>query len=120
LADTSSEVVRMVATDMRNAPEQRLRGSMRSMFELRIGERVKSLPMPTLLAAGDADELIPISAMLATWAKLPAGAGLHVWHGLGHSPNLDAPGEVAAVLQRFVETTIPARIKAAASPAAAS
>jgi pimeloyl-ACP methyl ester carboxylesterase len=75
--------------------------------------------MPTLLAAGDADELIPISSMLATWAKLPNGAGLHVWHGVGHSPNLDAPAEVAAVLRHFVETTIPARTRAGAEAVAA-
>jgi pimeloyl-ACP methyl ester carboxylesterase len=115
LADTTSEVMRAVASDMRNAPERRLRGSMRSMFELRIGERVKSLPMPVLLAGGDADELIPVSAMLATWAKYPAGTGLHFWHGVGHSPNLDIPDDVAALLRRFIEKTIPARAKAAAA-----
>jgi pimeloyl-ACP methyl ester carboxylesterase len=119
LADASSEVMQAVAADMRNAPERRLRGSMRSMFELRIGERVKGLAMPALLAAGDADELIPISAMLATWAKLPPGAGLHVWHGLGHSPNLDAPAEVAALLRRFIETTIPAWTRGASNAVAA-
>ncbi|MEJ0066081.1 MAG: alpha/beta hydrolase [Caulobacteraceae bacterium] len=111
LADTSSEVVRAVAADMRNAPERRLRGSMRSMFEIRIGDQVKSLPMPVLVAGGDADELIPVSAMLATWAKYPPGTGLHFWHGVGHSPNLDAPTEVAGLLQRFIEKTIPSRAK---------
>ena len=115
LADASSEVARAVAADMRNAPERRLRGSMRSMFEIRIGDQVRALPMPVLLAGGDADELIPVAAMLATWAKYPPGTGLHFWHGVGHSPNLDAPGEVAALLQRFIEKTIPARAKAAAA-----
>jgi pimeloyl-ACP methyl ester carboxylesterase len=115
MADASSDVVRVVATDMRNAPERRLRGSMRSMFEIRIGDQVKALPMPVLVAGGDADELIPVSAMLATWAKYPPGTGLHFWHGVGHSPNLDAPADVAALLQRFVEKTIPARAKAAAA-----
>ena len=115
LADTSSEVVRAVAADMRNAPERRLRGSMRSMFEIRIGDQVRSLPMPVLLAGGDADELIPVSAMLATWAKYPPGTGLHFWHGVGHSPNLDAPADVAALLQRFIEKTIPSRAKTRAA-----
>jgi branched-chain amino acid transport system permease protein len=115
LADTSSEVMRAVATDMRNAPERRLRGSMRSMFELRIGERVRNLAMPVLMAGGDADELIPVSAMLATWAKYPPRTGLHFWHGVGHSPNLDIPNEVAALLRRFVEKTIPDRANAAAA-----
>ncbi|NDG42787.1 MAG: alpha/beta hydrolase, partial [Betaproteobacteria bacterium] len=29
---------------------------------------------------------------------------LHVWHGEGHSPNLDCPDQVAALLRRFIET----------------
>ena len=114
-AGAPSELMRQLAADMRNAGEPRLRGSMRSMLNLRIGARVKSLPMPVLMAAGDADELIPLGAMLATWAKYPAGTGLAVWHGVGHSPNLDCPGEVGAVLRHFIEVTIPARAKAVAA-----
>jgi branched-chain amino acid transport system permease protein len=114
-ADVPAEVMAEVARDMRAAPERRLKGSMRSMMTLRLGDRVKTLPMPVLLACGDADELIPLAAMLATWAKYPAGAGLCVWHGVGHSPNLDCPAELAALLRRFVEQTIPAKTKAPAA-----
>jgi pimeloyl-ACP methyl ester carboxylesterase len=114
-ANAPSDQMGQLTADMRNAPERRLRGSMRSMLDLRLGPRVKTLPMPVLLAGGDADELIPVSAMLATWAKYPAGTGLHFWHGVGHSPNLDCPAELAAVLRKFIEETIPARSKAAAA-----
>jgi pimeloyl-ACP methyl ester carboxylesterase len=107
--------MRQLDADMRAAPERRLRGSMRSMMTLRLGERVKSLPMPVLLAGGDADELIPVAAMLATWAKYPPGSGLCFWHGVGHSPNLDCPSELAAVLRKFIEVTIPSRAKAVAA-----
>ena len=110
-----ADLMRQLADDMRNAPERRLRGSMRSMINLRLGEKVKRLTMPVLMACGDADELIPLSAMLATWAKYPTGTGLHVWHGVGHSPNLDCPDELAGVLARFIETTIPATTKLAAA-----
>jgi pimeloyl-ACP methyl ester carboxylesterase len=113
-----AELMRQLGEDMRNAPERRLRGSMRSMLSLRIGARVRQLPMPVLLAGGDADELIPLTSMLATWAKLPAGSGLHLWHGVGHSPNLDCPAELAALLRRFVEATIPARARPATAVAA--
>jgi pimeloyl-ACP methyl ester carboxylesterase len=85
------------------------------MFDIRLGERVKRLPMPVIVVGGDADALIPVANMLASWAKYPAGTGLHFWHGIGHSPNLDCPAELAALLQRFIETTIPAR--AAKAPA---
>ncbi|HLI67132.1 MAG TPA: alpha/beta hydrolase [Caulobacteraceae bacterium] len=117
-AGANAELLQALAEDMRNAPERRLRGSMRSMLNVRLGERVRALPMPVMLAGGDADALIPLASMLATWAKLPAGSGLHLWHGIGHSPNLDCPDELAALIRRFVEQTIPAR-GAAAQPVAA-
>ena len=79
------------------------------VLALRIGDCVRALGTPTLLVAGDADALIPLPAMLATWAKLPPGSGLHVWHGVGHSPNLDCPVALADLLTRFIEETIPAR-----------
>ena len=114
-AGAPADLMRQLGEDMRNAPERRLRGSMRSMLSLRLGGKVKRLAMPVLLIAGDADELIPLSSMLATWAKYPAGAGLAVFHGVGHSPNLDCPDELAAVLRRFIEVTVPARAKLAAA-----
>jgi branched-chain amino acid transport system permease protein len=114
-AGVPPELMRALAEDMRAAPERRLRGSIRSMFQVRLGARVKTLPMPVLLAGGDADELIPLTSMLATWAKYPPGTGLQIWHGVGHSPNLDAPTDLAALLRRFVEHTIPARARAAAA-----
>jgi pimeloyl-ACP methyl ester carboxylesterase len=113
--DAPPELMRALAQDMRDAPERRLRGSMRSMMTVQLGERVKSLPMPVLIAGGDADELIPVAAMLASWAKYPTGTGLAFWHGVGHSPNLDCPAELAALIRRFVEVTIPGRAKAAAA-----
>ena len=105
----SDEWLHLLANDMRAAPEQRLRGSLRSMFGVRLGERMKTLPMPVLLVGGDADELIPVASMLETWALLPQGSGLHFFHGIGHSPNVDCPEALASLLQRFVEKTIPAR-----------
>ncbi|MBF68230.1 MAG: hypothetical protein CMQ29_11115 [Gammaproteobacteria bacterium] len=93
--------------DIEDAPEARLRGSMRSMFALRLGDKVRELPMPVILIAGDIDALIPIESMLATWAKYPQGSGLHVWHGVGHSPNVDCPEDLAVVLQHFMESTVP-------------
>jgi len=114
-ASAPPELMRQLDADMRAAPERRLRGSMRSMMTLQLGERVKSLPMPVLMAGGDADELIPVATMLATWAKYPPGTGLCFWHGVGHSPNLDCPAELAAVLRKFIEVTLPARAKAVAA-----
>lgn len=104
-----SDFLRLLTADINAAPERRLRGSMRSLFGMRLGSRVGSLPMPVLLACGDADALIPIQEMITTWQKYPNGAGLHVWHGVGHSPNVDIPDQLAVVLRRFIEVTIPRR-----------
>jgi len=105
----ANDWLRLLAADMRAAPEQRLRGSLRSMFSLRLGAQLKTLAMPVLLVGGDADELIPVANMLETWSLLPEGSGLHFWHGVGHSPNVDCPDALASLLQRFVEQTIPRR-----------
>lgn len=102
-ANPAQAYLRQLGLDMYNAPERRLKGSMKSMFSLSLGERVKAIPCPVLLAAGDADEVIPLKAMLGTWAKLPSGSGLHVWHGVDHSPNLSIPGEVARLIRQFTE-----------------
>ena len=103
-ADFDPEQLRLLMQDTAAAPERRLRGSMRSMMQLRLADRVKALPMPVLLAAGDRDAIIPLENMLASWAMYPRGTGLHVWHGEGHSPNVDCPRQVAALLQRFIES----------------
>jgi 3-oxoadipate enol-lactonase len=92
-----------LAEDVRTAPEQRLRGTVRSLYRLRLGEQVARLPIPVLFACGDADQTIPIEQLLRTWAKYPKGTGLHVWNGVGHSPNLEVPDELAALLARFAE-----------------
>jgi 3-oxoadipate enol-lactonase len=102
-----NEFARALAADIAAAPEQRLRGSMRSMLTIRIGERVRQLTMPVLFACGDADELFPLATLLASWAKFPKGTGLAVWHGVGHSPNVEVPEQLAAVLRRFIEHTVP-------------
>jgi pimeloyl-ACP methyl ester carboxylesterase len=111
--DLRTRSLRALMADIRAAPERRLRGSMRSMMTLKLGERVKTLPMPVLVAGGDNDTTIPVAAMLATWAKYPPGTGLHFWHRAGHSPNIDCPEELAALLQLFIEKTIPAKARAA-------
>jgi branched-chain amino acid transport system permease protein len=114
-AGGSEEWLQLLTADIEAAPEARLRGSMRSMYALRLGDQVRALSMPVLLAGGDGDALIPLGAMLSTWAKYPEGTGLHMWHGIGHSPNVECPGELAAVLRHFIEVTIPARRNGAAA-----
>ena len=104
--------MRALIEDMDVAPEQRLRGSLRSWFGLRLGADVGRLSMPVILMGGDQDAVVPLTDMLETWAMYPAGIGLHIWHGQGHSPNLDAPAQFAEVLGHFIEVGIPAQLSA--------
>ena len=94
--------LRLLMADMNAAPDRRLRGSLRSMLQLDLGAEMSALAMPILFACGDRDQLIPLTSLLATFAKYPAGSGLHVWHGVGHSPNVDVPRELAALIAAFL------------------
>lgn len=111
-AEHGEAFLRALEADIDAAPERRLRGSFRSMATLRIGSRLRSLPMPVLLMGGDADELVPLASMLDTYSKLPPGSGLQIWHGIGHSPNLGCTDDFCRVLLRFIDRTIPARASA--------
>lgn len=92
----------LLELDMANTAERRLRGSLRSLHALHIGDRLHTVTAPTLLACGDQDEVIALEDMLRTWSVLPAGSGLQVWHGVGHSPNLDYPEHTASLLDQFL------------------
>jgi branched-chain amino acid transport system permease protein len=105
--DAPPEWARALAEDVAAAPERRLRGSYRSMLNLRIGEAVSRLTLPILLIAGDNDQTVPLPDLLDTYRLLPRGSGLHVWHGVGHSPNVETPDRFVRVLRRFVERTVP-------------
>lgn len=105
-SDAAADWRTLLEADMARAPECRLRGSLRSMHGIRLGHRLASLPMPVLLACGDQDELISVPDMLDTWKRLPAGSGLQVWHGIGHSPNLECPLALTEVLRQFIEKRV--------------
>ena len=55
------------------------------------------------LAAGDQDYVVGVENNLHKYLALPGHLrALHVMHGAGHSPNIGAPAELAAVLDRFI------------------
>jgi len=59
--------------------------------------------MPILVAGGDQDTAVGIENILAEYQALPeATRGLHIFHGVGHSPNITVPDKLAEVLDQFV------------------
>ncbi len=74
--------------------------AFQGMVELRIGERVAQLRVPTLMLVGDRDGLRP--ANLEDAARIP-NCALHVFYRVGHEVYGDVPEEFMAVLDDFCQ-----------------
>ncbi|HUB98910.1 MAG TPA: alpha/beta fold hydrolase [Solirubrobacterales bacterium] len=79
------------------------------------GQRVAALDrlylaeaLPLLILWGENDPIIPVTHAEATHAALPSSR-LEIFEGVGHAPQVEAPGRFIAALQRFLAETEPAR-----------
>ena len=87
----------------RNSLERAI-GGRRSMSRLRLRERLHELTLPVLVVGGDRDTTVGVDNILADYLALPeASRSLHIFHGVGHSPNVAVPAELARLLTGFVE-----------------
>jgi pimeloyl-ACP methyl ester carboxylesterase len=60
--------------------------------------------MPVLVIGGDQDTTGGVANILAEYLALaPERRFLHIYHGVGHSPNVEIAQELAALLSAFVE-----------------
>jgi pimeloyl-ACP methyl ester carboxylesterase len=74
------------------------------MSQLRLREQLSQLPIPVLVVGGDQDTTVGVENILADYLALPAERRfLHIYHGVGHSPNVEVPQELAALLRAFVD-----------------
>jgi pimeloyl-ACP methyl ester carboxylesterase len=64
--------------------------------------------LPLLIVWGSRDPIIPASHGEHAHETLP-GSRLEIFDGIGHMPQLEAPGRFVAVLERFLAETKPAR-----------
>jgi pimeloyl-ACP methyl ester carboxylesterase len=69
--------------------------------------------VPTLIVWGEVDRIIPVDHAYAAHTLIP-GSRLEIFQGVGHYPHCEAPERFVQVLSKFIETTMPARITAAA------
>jgi len=82
---------------------ERLLGGRKSMSAQRTREQLSSLTMPVLVVGGDQDTTVGVTNILAEYQALrPEMRSLHIFHGIGHSPNSECPSELAALLGRYV------------------
>ena len=97
-----------LAADVARNPIERALGGRRSMAALRLRQRLGDLSMPVLLVGGDDDTTVGVHQMLAEYLALPEDRRfLHIFHGIGHSPNVQVAPRLAGLLTRFVCQTAP-------------
>lgn len=88
---------------MRN-PIERRDGSIASMAALKLRQRLGELAMPVIVIGGDRDTLVGVENILDEYRALPAATrSLHMYHGVGHSPNMEVPELLAGTIRSFVQ-----------------
>lgn len=91
--------------DIENNPAARMRGQRPPWTG--IDDVAANLEIPTLVVCGDADDVIQPRFPLAYYLALPeAVRHLHVFHGLGHFPNAQAPKELTNVIVSFIRERV--------------
>ena len=84
------------------------------MGSLRLRERLGEIRVPTMVVGGDTDTTVGVDNIVAEYLALPAETRhLHIFHGIGHSPNVEVPGRFAGLLTRFAGEVSPRRAAAA-------
>lgn len=106
-----------LAADVARNPIERALGGRRSMAALRLRQRLHELSMPVFLIGGDDDSTVGVHQMLAEYLAMPEDRRfLHIFHGVGHSPNVQVASRLARLLDQFVSHTVP-RARATAGSA---
>jgi len=89
-------------------PIERAIGGRRSMSALRLRERLREISVPTMIVGGDLDTTVGVDNIVYEYLALPPeNRHLHVFHGIGHSPNVEVPGRLAGLLARFASEVSP-------------
>ena len=104
-----------VMADIARNPVERFIGGRRSMAALRLRDRLDEINVPTLVFGCDRDTTVGIDNILAEFQALPITLRhLQIIHGYGHSPNVEAPGTVGRILDRFSDMAWDLDLKAEA------
>jgi fermentation-respiration switch protein FrsA (DUF1100 family) len=70
-----------------------------------------SAGVPVLILWGAHDPIIPVRHGERAHEAIP-GSRLKIFDGVGHLPQLEAPGRFVAVLEQFIDETEPAQFDA--------
>lgn len=68
-----------------------------------------------MVIGGDQDATVGVDNILAEYLALSQETrSLHIFHGVGHSPNVEVAARLAGVLDRFITHSVPAAAQAVA------
>jgi branched-chain amino acid transport system permease protein len=110
--DFKEEVISIIKRN----PVERAIGGRRSMSALRLRGRLTEITVPTLVVGGDRDVTVGVDNILAEYLALPeASRHLHLFHAIGHSPNVEVPQRFAELVAGFVAEVNAGRTMAAAA-----
>ena len=85
-------------------PVERAVAGRRSMAALRLRDRLHEIRVPTLVVGSDRDTTVGVDNIIADYFALPEDLRhLHIFYGIGHSPNVEVPRRFAGLLTGFVE-----------------
>ena len=72
------------------------------MGALRLRERLGEITVPTMVIGGDRDTTVGVDNIVTEYLGLPERTRhLHMFHSIGHSPNVEVPKRLAGLLERF-------------------
>jgi len=101
-AHVTEDFKQAVMADISRNPVERFIGGRRFMAELKLRDRLDEINVPTLVIGGDRDTTVGINNILAEFQALPkSNRHLHIYHDVGHSPNVEVGDSVAALLGDF-------------------
>ena len=91
-----------VMADIARNPLERFIGGRRSMAGLRLRDRLNEINVPTLVMGGDRDTTVGVDNILAEYQALPKSSRhIHMFHGAGHSPNVDVARWTSNIISNF-------------------
>lgn len=96
------KLLEQVVELMENADEETLTSVLKALAERpNYAGLLKKVRTPTLIIAGDHDQLIPVESALNMARKIP-GSAVALIKGAGHLPNIEKPEEFNNVIRRFL------------------
>jgi len=111
-----TDFIRAVEADVARNPLERALGGRRSMSQLRLREQLSQLAVPVLVIGGDLDTTVGVENILVDYLALPVDRRfLHIYHDVGHSPNVEVPLELATLLRTFIGRVAATAVQGAVS-----